>query len=104
VVSEFERRIAIKALWVAAGKPPAAEWEGSDGVAGRIANELSPCVLSATGGVRVVLSVLRECALADAQGDDYFGGRKPGSGGHNKKMDVARTWLWRLVLLPSTRV
>ena len=43
-VSEAERRVAIKVLWVAAGKTLPAEWGGSDGTVSWITNLLVPFV------------------------------------------------------------
>ena len=88
VVSEMERRIAIKTLWVAAGKPKAAEWQGHGGLVPQIVERLSPFVLSEKHGSKVVLAVLKRCAELDRKNQDYDGRRKPGSGGHNKKMVV----------------
>lgn len=89
VVSEYERRVAIKALWVAAGRPAEGDWGGRDGTVAWIMSTLCPRVLTQRCGPELVREVLRRCAVAESKSEDYDCQRKAGSGGHNRKMDVA---------------
>lgn len=88
-VSEFERRVSIKALWVAAGKPPGDQWGGRDSTVAWIMQTLCPRVLTKRYGPELVREVLRRCAVAESKSENYDCERKAGSGGHNRKMDVA---------------
>ena len=72
VVSELERRLTIKALWVAAGKPNATEWKGKDGTVQSIVKQLCPFVLSEKTGHKVVLDTLKRCAELDERGINYL--------------------------------
>ena len=90
VVSELEVRIAIKVGWFAAGKPKMTDAAEAAEVVKIIHQTLAPRVVAdSKSGKRTVRDVCRQCAVCDSIRKNYTGARKKGSGGHNKKMDVA---------------
>ena len=73
---------------MSAGRPPASTFLEPDGIANHI-KKTHPRIYTGKKAKRdVILPTLRKCAIAHEAGLDYDGSRAPGSGGHNKKMDV----------------
>ena len=88
-LSERERRNFIKGTFVSAGKPNAATFGGRDGLANKIKRDNPILFPNPNSTQDIILPVLKACAMAEADGVDYNGQRKIGSGGKNKKMDIA---------------
>ena len=85
-MNELERRIAVKVLWFAAGKPAMSTTAEQSSVVSKIMQAVAPSPVPDTkGGRKFVREICRQCAKADAQRKNYTGARKAGGGGHNKK-------------------
>lgn len=89
-VSPQERRVYIKCAYVAAGKPNAAAFiDGRDGLAYQIMRKNRRLFPSRNSVQNIILPVLKALAAAEESDMDYDGSRQSGSGGHNRKMDIA---------------
>ena len=89
-VSEASKRDFVKSLWISCGKPQPCQWrQPGDGTISYIVGVMHPNVLkgSKDRARRYVADKLAVLCTADDAGIDLdIRGRKPGSGGHNRKM------------------